>query len=131
MSANYASKRMWCDSVRKIPSIGLLPVEIRGCVGVLSEGYGHGRPGVCLGDSQTETEGVPSQGGRGDALPRNVPTPDLTIDPIVGNVRVKGTKISRDHELPGFCFKIAVVQDWDRIRLNAKIPSVHSRNDLP
>ena len=34
----------------------------------LSEGYGHGGPGVCLGDGQTEAEGVPSQGGRGDAL---------------------------------------------------------------
>ena len=38
--------------------------------GVLFEGYGHGGPGVFLGDGQTETEGVPSQGGRGDALLR-------------------------------------------------------------
>ena len=36
--------------------------------GVLSEGYGHDGPGVCLGDGQTEDEGVPSQAGRGDAL---------------------------------------------------------------
>ena len=36
--------------------------------GVLSEGYGHGGPGVCLDGGQTEAEGVPSQGGRGDAL---------------------------------------------------------------
>ena len=36
--------------------------------GVLSEGYGHDGPGVCLGDRQTEDECVPSQGGRGDAL---------------------------------------------------------------
>ena len=28
--------------------------------GVLSEGCGHGGPGVCLGDGQTEAEGVPS-----------------------------------------------------------------------
>ena len=28
--------------------------------GVLSDGYGHGGPGVCLGDVQTEAEGVPS-----------------------------------------------------------------------
>ena len=28
--------------------------------GALSEGYGHGGPGVCLGDGQTEAEGVPS-----------------------------------------------------------------------
>ena len=30
--------------------------------------YGHDGPGVCLGDGQTEAEGVPSQGGRGDTL---------------------------------------------------------------
>ena len=69
--------------------------------GVLSEGYGHGGPGVCLGDGQTEAylknmsmtglpwplpgrwpdgaEGVPSQVGRGDALLRRMPPiPDLT-----------------------------------------------------
>ena len=40
--------------------------------GVLSEGYGHGGPGVCLGDGQTEAEG-----GRGDALLRRMP-PYLT-----------------------------------------------------
>ena len=57
--------------------------------GVLSEGNGHGGPGVCLGDSQTESsskdmgmvclgdgqteaEGVPSQGGRGNALLRRM-----------------------------------------------------------
>ena len=27
--------------------------------GVLSEGYGYDGPGVCLGDGQTEAEGVP------------------------------------------------------------------------
>ena len=36
--------------------------------GGLSEGYGYGGPGVCLGDGQREDEGVPSHGGRGDAL---------------------------------------------------------------
>ena len=46
-------------------------------VGVLSEGYGHGGPDVCLSDGQTEAEGVPSQGGRGDALLRRMP-PYLT-----------------------------------------------------
>ena len=46
--------------------------------GVLTEGYGHGGPGICLGDGQTEDEGVPSQGGRGDALLRYVPIPDLS-----------------------------------------------------
>ena len=45
--------------------------------GVLSEGYGHGGPGGCLDDGQTEAEGVPSQGGRGDALLRRMP-PYLT-----------------------------------------------------
>ena len=43
---------------------------------------GHGGPGVCLGDGQTEVEGVPSQGGRGDALLRRMPSylirPDLS-----------------------------------------------------
>ena len=45
--------------------------------GVLSEGYGHGGPGIRLGDGQTEAEGVPSQGGRGDALLRRM-APYLT-----------------------------------------------------
>ena len=45
--------------------------------GVLSEAYGHDGPGVFLGDGQTEAEGVPSQGGRGDALLRRMP-PYLT-----------------------------------------------------
>ena len=35
--------------------------------GVLSEGCGHDGPGVCLGDGQTEAEGVPWQGGCGEA----------------------------------------------------------------
>ena len=48
--------------------------------GVLSEECGHGGPGVCLGDRQTEAEGVPSQSGRGDALLRRMPPiPDLTL----------------------------------------------------
>ena len=45
--------------------------------GVPSEGFGHGGPGVCLGDGQTEAEGVPSQGGCDDALLRRIP-PYLT-----------------------------------------------------
>ena len=45
--------------------------------GVLSEEYGHDGFGVCLGDGQTEAEGVPSQGGRDDALLRRTP-PHLT-----------------------------------------------------
>ena len=45
--------------------------------GVLSVGYGHGGPGVCLGDGKTEAEGVPSQRGRGGALLRRMP-PYLT-----------------------------------------------------
>ena len=48
--------------------------------GGLSEEYGHDGPGVSLGDSQTEAEGVPSQGVRGDALPRRMP-PNLGLQP--------------------------------------------------
>ena len=44
---------------------------------ILSEGYGHDGPGVCLGDGQMEAEGVPSQGGRVDQLLRRMP-PYLT-----------------------------------------------------
>ena len=51
--------------------------------GVLSEGYGHEGPGVCLGDGQTEDEAVPSQSGRGDALLRRMPPyptrPDFSV----------------------------------------------------
>ena len=39
---------------------------------VLSDGHGHGGPGVCLGDGQTEAEWEPSQGGRGDALVNSI-----------------------------------------------------------
>ena len=45
--------------------------------GVLSERYGYDGPGVCLGDGQMEADGVPSHGGRGDALLRRRP-PHLT-----------------------------------------------------
>ena len=45
--------------------------------GVLSEGYGHDGPGVCLGDCQTKAEGLLSQDGRGDALLRRM-SPYLT-----------------------------------------------------
>ena len=37
-----------------------------------------------MGDGQTENEGIPSQGGRGDALLRRVPIPDLTLPYILG-----------------------------------------------
>ena len=40
--------------------------------GVLSEGYGRVGPGVCRSDGQTEVEGVPSQGGCGEALLRHM-----------------------------------------------------------
>ena len=49
------------DSLRRILPIGFCLVEVREGVhrlrasgGVLSEGYGHDRPDVCLGDGQTE-----------------------------------------------------------------------------
>ena len=45
--------------------------------GVVSEGYGLGGIGVCLGDGQPGAEGVPLQCGRGDALLRRMP-PYLT-----------------------------------------------------
>ena len=77
---------MWRDSLRRIPPIGYILVEIQGVAtrfmfasdGVLSEGYGRGRPVVCLGDGQTEAERVPLEGGRGDALLRRMP-PHLTL----------------------------------------------------
>ena len=60
-----------CNNETRVNHDGFFLVEIRGgehrlrgCVS-LSEGYGHG---VCLGDGQTEVEGVLSQGGRGDTL---------------------------------------------------------------
>ena len=62
---------------------------------VLSEGYGHDGPGVCLGDGQTETEGVPSQGGRGDALLRRMP-PHLTLNYII-SVSMAGIAASENH----------------------------------
>ena len=88
--SEYASMGMWHDPLRRIPPIGFFLVEIRvagpcrgastdftvASGGVLSEGYGHSGPGVCLGNGQTEAEGVPSHGGRGDALPRRM-TPHL------------------------------------------------------
>ena len=54
-------------------------------LGAISEVYGHDGPGVCLGDDQTEAEGVPSQGGRGDALLRRMP-PYLTCESNVKNL---------------------------------------------
>ena len=74
MSVNYAHMGLWRDSLRRIPPIGyFLPTSewlnhaegastgfMVASGSVLSEGYGHGGPGVCLGDGQTETEEVPS-----------------------------------------------------------------------
>ena len=94
-SVNYASIGIWRDSLRRIPPIGsrrsflsrsegLDHAEAASTCfmvasgGVLSEEYGHGGPGVCLVDGQTEAEGVPSQGGRGDAPLRRMP-PYLTL----------------------------------------------------
>ena len=45
--------------------------------GVVSEGYVNDGPGVCLGDDQTEADGVPSQGGCNEALLRRMPPSDL------------------------------------------------------
>ena len=69
------------DSAHRILAFGILEAGITEglpeCFVVASggsvvEGHGHGGPGVCLGDGQTEAEGVPSQGGRGDALLRRM-----------------------------------------------------------
>ena len=46
--------------------------------GIVTEGYGHDEPAVCLGDGQTEADEVPSQGGRGGAPLRRMP-PYLTF----------------------------------------------------
>ena len=78
-SAKYAFMGMWASDSFMSRSEWL--VHVKGAPtrfmvasgGVLSEGYGHGGPGVCLGDVQTEAEKVPSQGGRGDALLRRMP----------------------------------------------------------
>ena len=70
------SHALWLRQVESYPQdTGLAG---RWSDGGLSEGYGHDGPGVCLGDSQTEAERVPAQGGRGDALLRRMPPPDLT-----------------------------------------------------
>ena len=67
--------------MKKMPDLGVIcpPWRLPGRWpdGGLSEGYGHDGLGVCLDDSQTEAEGVPSQDGRGDALLRRMP-PYLT-----------------------------------------------------
>ena len=45
--------------------------------GVLSEGYGHDGPGVCLSDGQTQPDVAASQGECGDALLQRMPPPYL------------------------------------------------------
>ena len=70
----------------KIPPIGFFLLEIQGLNHAegrpwlrLVESYlnGHGGLDVCLGDGKTEAGGIPSQGGRGDAVLRRMP-PYLT-----------------------------------------------------
>ena len=98
VSANYASMGMWRDSPWRIPPIGFFlsrsdgldhakGASTRFIVAsgrVLSERYGHGGPGVCLGDSQTEAEGVLLQGGCSGVYPHT--WPDLF--PIVASSRL-------------------------------------------
>ena len=69
MSKVHSPRCEWVDHAE-----GASTGDMGASGGVLPEGYGHDGPGVCVGDGQTEDEGVPSQGGRGDAL---LPTPDL------------------------------------------------------
>ena len=105
-SSGASTSPLWCDSPRRLPPIGFCLVGIQGAGsfcphaswlrqveahlknmawrlpgrwpdGGLPEGYGHDGPVVCLGDGQTEDEGEPSQGGRGDALLRCL-SPNLT-----------------------------------------------------
>ena len=68
----FLSRSEWLDHAEGVPTRFMVASG-----GVLFEGYGHGGLGVCLGDGQTEAEGVLSQGGRGDALFRRMP-PYLT-----------------------------------------------------
>ena len=92
MESLAASPHLWLQfPTMRIPPIGFFLVENGGAVpcraassgfmvasdGVPFEGYGDGGSGVCVGDGQTDDEGVPSQGGRGDALFRRM-APYLT-----------------------------------------------------
>ena len=70
---SFSSRSEWLDHA-EVASTGFVFASVV----VLSEGYRHDGPGVCLGDGQTEDEGVPSQGGRGDALLRRMP-PYMTL----------------------------------------------------
>ena len=90
--------------------------------GVLSEGYGHGGPGVCLGDGQTEAEGVPSQGGRGDGVcPHDLPAMsryDGTIsvaDPIQTASVMSGFQLGFNWELARPEGSANHARNWDRI----------------
>ena len=79
--------RMWYDSLRRIPLIGFFlqmgewlghaegasPSLMVASGEAPSEVYGHGGPGVSLGDGQTKAEEVLSQCGRGDTLFRRMP----------------------------------------------------------
>ena len=85
------------DSLRRIPPIGFCLAGSEGldyskgppeCFvvasgGVLIEGYGHGGSGVCLGDGQTEAEGVQWQGGRAASAYVHAPElPEKTRRPV-------------------------------------------------
>ena len=61
-SDSFLSKSEWPDYTEGPPACFVM---IDGGLG-----YGHGGPGVCLGDGQTEADRVASQDGRGDALRR-------------------------------------------------------------
>ena len=67
-SESFLSRSEWLDHAEGA-STGFMIAS----GGVLSEGYGHGGPGICLGNGQTEAEAVPSQGVRGDALLQRMP----------------------------------------------------------
>ena len=59
------SKSEWLDHVEGMSSSFMVASDEG-----LAEGSGHGGPGVCLSDGQTEAVEVPSKSVRGDALYR-------------------------------------------------------------
>ena len=59
---SFLPRSEWLDHV-EVASTGFMVASD----GVISAGYENKGPGVCLGVGETYAEGVPSQGGRGDA----------------------------------------------------------------
>ena len=107
--------------------------------GVLSEGYGHGGPGVCLGDSQTEAEGrkVPSQSGRGDALLQRM-HPNLTSISLIGAEYSRLFKRIHSSEFPHVDFDMQLraahlltenIHVYAHTRNVIKVPELHKKTE--